>query len=157
MVLLVSFLRLKCFVAYHYSDVVFASLSLLMFWHKKRCFHIFHLSSMEETNTEFLSSSTHNLLGFNHTCIFFLLMYYIIPYKVEGMMWKTRKVVVVGWPWLDAKCPPSCSISPLLSWTGKRNTAKALRQTKVDFSPITIMGKRESIRGKKYLLPIKSE
>ncbi|KAJ7408430.1 hypothetical protein BTVI_59615 [Pitangus sulphuratus] len=30
------------------------------------------------------------------------------------------KGIVVGWPWLDTRCPPSCSITPLLSRTGER-------------------------------------
>jgi len=33
---------------------------------------------------------------------------------------------VVGWPWLDSRCPPSRSITPLLSWTGERKYNKRL-------------------------------
>ncbi|KAJ7408831.1 hypothetical protein WISP_118047 [Willisornis vidua] len=32
---------------------------------------------------------------------------------------------VVGSPWVNARCPPSCSITPLPSWTGQR--ASSLR------------------------------
>jgi len=60
--------------------------------------------------------------------------------------WK-EKVVAVGWPWLDARCPPKLIYhSPPSAAQGRENTMKGSWveiRTRRDHSPITVTDKTD--------------